>query len=296
MDTPPSDPRQQQTPPMPSSQPMPPSAWPPSPPPDWVPAPPWQPGAPPDWAPAQPQYAPVWANTPPPLAPARTGFWRTDAGLTTIIAAAITLVSILVAVAAWRGSSAVGLASDLDGSYIQQVAMRQQELETITGYVELDTRLLPRYQEHVLAAAQLQAAADKLPAGSADRQLLEVRAQGERAIARVMRPFFIALPAVDAQGIATYDRESILRALEDQDTRLADLQPDRVAADAALTHDQANGFVVVGVILAVGLVLLTIAQVLRGRRRIPFAVSGAVAGLAGGIGLVLVEAVLFHGS
>ena len=295
MDTPPSDPRQQQTPPMPSSQPMPPSAWPPSPPPDWVPAPPWQPGAPPDWAPAQPQYAPVWANTPPPLAPARTGFWRTDAGLTTIIAAAITLVSILVAVAAWRGSSAVGLASDLDGSYIQQVAMRQQELETITGYVELDTRLLPRYQEHVLAAAQLQAAADKLPAGSADRQLLEVRAQGERAIARVMRPFFIALPAVDAQGIATYDRESILRALEDQDTRLADLQPDRVAADAALTHDQANGFVVVGVILAVGLVLLTIAQVLRGRRRIPFAVSGAVAGLAGGIGLVLVEAVLFHG-
>ncbi len=295
MDTPPSDPRQQQTPPMPSSQPMPPSAWPPSPPPDWVPAPPWQPGAPPDWAPAQPQYAPVWANTQP-LAPARTGFWRTDAGLTTIIAAAITLVSILVAVAAWRGSSAVGRASDLDGSYIQQVAMRQQELETITGYVELDTRLLPRYQEHVLAAAQLQAAADKLPAGSADRQLLEVRAQGERAIARVMRPFFIALPAVDAQGIATYDRESILRALEDQDTRLADLQPDRVAADAALTHDQANGFVVVGVILAVGLVLLTIAQVLRGRRRIPFAVGGAVAGLAGGIGLVLVEAVLFHGS
>ncbi len=281
MDTPPSDPRQQQTPPMLSSQPMPSSAWPPAPPPDWTPA---------------PQYAPVWANTPPPLAPARTAFWRTDAGLTTIIAAAITLVSILVAVAAWRGSSAVGRASDLDGSYIQQVAMRQQELETITGYVELDTRLLPRYQEHVLAAAQLQAAADKLPAGSADRQLLEVRAQGERAIARVMRPFFIALPAVDAQGIATYDRESILRALEDQDTRLADLQPEQIAADAALTHDQANGFVVVGVILAVGLVLLTIAQVLRGRRRIPFAVSGAVAGLAGGIGLVLVEAVLFHGS
>lgn len=281
MDTPPSDPRQQQTPPMPSSQPMPSSAWPPAPPPAWTPA---------------PQYAPVWANTPPPLAPARTAFWRTDAGLTTIIAAAITLVSILVAVAAWRGSSAVGRASDLDGSYIQQVAMRQQELETITGYVELDTRLLPRYQEHVLAAAQLQAAADKLPAGSADRQLLEVRAQGERAIARVMRPFFIALPAVDAQGIATYDRESILRALEDQDTRLADLQPEQIAADAALTHDQANGFVVVGVILAVGLVLLTIAQVLRGRRRIPFAVSGAVAGLAGGIGLVLVEAVLFHGS
>ena len=281
MDTPPSDPRQQQTPPMSSSQPMPSSAWPPAPPPDWTPA---------------PQYAPVWANTPPPLAPARTAFWRTDAGLTTIIAAAITLVSILVAVAAWRGSSAVGRASDLDGSYIQQVAMRQQELETITGYVELDTRLLPRYQEHVLAAAQLQAAADKLPAGSADRQLLEVRAQGERAIARVMRPFFIALPAVDAQGIATYDRESILRALEDQDTRLADLQPEQIAADAALTHDQANGFVVVGVILAVGLVLLTIAQVLRGRRRIPFAVSGAVAGLAGGIGLVLVEAVLFHGS
>lgn len=281
MDTPPSDPRQQQTPPMPSSQPMPSSAWPPAPPPAWTPA---------------PQNAPVWANTPPPLAPARTAFWRTDAGLTTIIAAAITLVSILVAVAAWRGSSAVGRASDLDGSYIQQVAMRQQELETITGYVELDTRLLPRYQEHVLAAAQLQAAADKLPAGSADRQLLEVRAQGERAIARVMRPFFIALPAVDAQGIATYDRESILRALEDQDTRLADLQPEQIAADAALTHDQANGFVVVGVILAVGLVLLTIAQVLRGRRRIPFAVSGAVAGLAGGIGLVLVEAVLFHGS
>ena len=189
----------------------------------------------------------------------------------------------------------MGRASDLDGAYIQQVAMRQQELETITGYVELDQRLLPRYQEHVLAAAQLQNAADALPAGSADRKLLEVRAQGERAIARVMRPFFIALPAVDANGVATYDRESVLRALEDQDTRLADLQPDRVVADAAVVHAQANGFVVVGVILAVALVLLTIAQVMRGGRRIPFALGGALAGVAGGIGLVLVEAVLFHG-
>ncbi len=275
MDTPPSLPEQQ-----------------PAPPPVWTSAP--TPAPPPAWTPA-PQYAPPWAHSQPPFTPARTTFWRSDAGLTTIIAAAITLVSILVAFAAWRGSNAVGRASDLDGSYIQQVAMRQQELETITGYVELDARLLPRYQEHVLAAAQLQAAADKLPAGSADRQLLEVRAQGERAIARVMRPFFIALPAVDANGLAVYDRESVLQALEDQDTRLADLQPEQVAADAAVAHDQANAFVIVGVILAMALVLLTIAQVIGGRRRIPFAVGGAAAGLAGGIGLALVEAVLFHG-
>ncbi len=229
----------------------------------------------------------------PPAAP--PAFWRTDAGLTTIVAAAITVVSILVAVAAWRGSTAIGRASDLDGGYIQQVAMRQQELETIAGYVELDMRLPPRYQEHVLAAAQLQAAAEKLPAGSADRQLLEVRAQGERAIARVMRPFFISLPTVDAQGVAMYDREFVLRTLEDQDTRLADLQPEQVAADAVIAHNQANGFVIVGVILAVALVLLTIAQVTRGARRLPFVASGAVIGLAGSIGLVLVEAVLFHG-
>jgi hypothetical protein len=237
---------------------------------------------------AAPQYAP-------PIAPPPPAFWRTDAGLTTIVAAAITLVSILVAVAAWRGSTAIGQASDLDGGYIQQVAMRQQEMETIAGYVELDMRLLPRYQQHVLAASQLQAAAAKLPAGSADRQLLEVRAQGERAIARVMRPFFIAPPAVDAQGVATYDRESVLRTLENQDTRLTDLQPDEVAAQASVVHGQANAFVVVGVILAVALVLLTIAQVTRGRRRLPFALSGAAIGLAGGIGLVLVETVLFHG-
>ena len=264
-------------------------------PPGWTPAPPpaWQPAPAPVWTQSQPQLQPRFAGLP--SAPQPQVFWRTDGGLTTVIAAAITLVSILVAVAAWRGSTAVGTASDLDGSYIQQVAMRQQELETIAGYVELDTRLLPRYQEHMLVAAQLQAAAEQLPAGSADRNLLEIKAQGERAIARVMRPFFIALPAVDAKGLTTYDRESVLRALEDQDTRLADLQPEQVAADAAVAHSQANGFVVVGVILAITLVLLTIAQVMRGRRRIAFAITGAATGMVGGIGLVLVEAVLFHG-
>ena len=53
----------------------------------------------------QPAPPPVWLSAgrvaaPPPYTPPRAAFWRTDAGLTTLIAGAITLVSILLAIAA----------------------------------------------------------------------------------------------------------------------------------------------------------------------------------------------------
>jgi hypothetical protein len=217
-----------------------------------------------------------------------------EVALTTLVAGAITLVSILIAIAAWRGSEAASRASDLDGTFIQQVAMRQQELQTLTGFVELDERLLPRYQAHVLAATQLQAAAGAAPAGSSMRNLLELRAQGERAVARVMRPFFTSLPSVDANGVVSYDRDFVLRTLIAGSTRLPDLRPDVTTGRAEVAHGQANAFVVVVVMLALALVLLTIAQVAHGRRRLTALAAGSSVAALGLVALVLVELVMFR--
>ncbi|MHB8891155.1 MAG: hypothetical protein ACYC65_03830, partial [Candidatus Limnocylindrales bacterium] len=83
----------------------------------------------------------------------------THARFTTLAAVVITVISILIAVGAWRTTEAASRASDLDSLVIQQLARRQQELQAISGRIDLDLRLLTRYQAYVLAAVRLDAAA-----------------------------------------------------------------------------------------------------------------------------------------
>lgn len=219
----------------------------------------------------------------------------THARFTTLAAVVITVISILIAVGAWRTTEAASRASELDSLVIQQLARRQQELQAISGRIDLDLRLLTRYQAYVLAAVRLDAAATTVgEPGSLDRQLLEVDAQGERALARVMNQFFLgAFPVVDADGLATYDPDRILRILVAGSYRLADLQPEVTARRAELAHRQTAAFVLIVIVFAGCLVLLTLAQVTRGRIRMPLAVGGTVIAAGGLVLLALTETVLF---
>ena len=92
----------------------------------------------------------------------------TDTTFTTVAAVIITVISILIAVGAWRTTETASRASGLDSQVIQELARRQQELELISGRIDLDLRLLTRYQAYVLAAARLDAASTTVgEAGSA---------------------------------------------------------------------------------------------------------------------------------
>ena len=219
----------------------------------------------------------------------------TDATFTTVAAVIITIISILIAVGAWRTTETASRASDLDSQVIQQLARRQQELELISGRIDLDLRLLTRYQAYVLAAAQLDAASTTVgEAGSLDRQLLEVEAQGQRALARVMNQFFQgAFPTLDADGLATYDADRTFNSLVAASYRLTDLKPEVTARRAELAHEQTAAFVLIVIVFAGCLVLLTLAQVTRGRVRLPLAIGGTVVAAGGLVAMVLVEITLY---
>lgn len=234
-----------------------------------------------------------------PLPPDRTrrpAWGLTEARFTTLAAVIITVVSMLIAAGAWRTTEAASRASDLDSLVIQQQARRQQELEAISGRIDLDLRLLSRYQAYVLAAARLDtAAAAAGEPGTQDRQLLEVEAQGQRSLARAMNQFFLgAFPEVDASGIASYDPERVRRTLEADSYRLADLRPEATALLASQAHRQTAAFVLIVILFAFSLLLLTVAQVIRGRARLPLAVTGTIVAAGGLVVMVLVETVLYR--
>lgn len=235
------------------------------------------------------------ANSPPVPAPPAPSRRISDATFTTFVAVVITVVSVLIAVGAWRTTDAANRASDLDSLVIQQLARRQQEMEDINGQVDLDLRLFARYQAYTLAAATLDKAATAAgEPGAIDRQMLEVEAQGQRALARVLHQFFRgALPAVDAEGVADYDPERVVRNLVAGSTRLADLRPEVTQGRADLAHRQTAAFVLLVILFTACLVLLTLAQVVHGRSRVPLAAAGTLVALGGLVLLVLVEAALF---
>ncbi len=233
-----------------------------------------------------------------PAAPAAPSRRISDTTFTTFVAVVVTVVSVLIAVGAWRTTDAANRASDLDSLVIQQLARRQQEMEDLNGQVDLDLRLLARYQAYTLAAATLDKAATAAgEPGTIDRQILEVEAQGQRALARVLHQFFRgALPAVDAEGVAEYDPERVLRNLVAGSTRLADLRPEVTQGRADLAHRQTAAFVLLVILFAACLVMLTLAQVVHGRSRVPLAAAGTLVALGGLVLLVLVEAALFTGA
>jgi hypothetical protein len=220
-----------------------------------------------------------------------------DARFATIAAVIITLVSILIAVSAWRTTEAASRASDLDSLVIQQLARRQQELGALNGMVDLDLHLLTRYQAYLLAADHLDAAAKAAgEPGAIDRQMLELEAQGERSLARVMNQFFLgAFPTVGDAGVADYDPDRVLRGLVAGSYRLTDLRPEATARRATLVHQQTAAFVVLVILFSACLVLLTLAQVRRGRLRVPLAATGTLLAVGGVVLLVLTETILFAG-
>jgi hypothetical protein len=88
----------------------------------------------------------------------------------------------------------------------------------------------------------------------------------------------------------------VLRDLVAGSTRLADLRPEVTQGRADLAHRQTAAFVLLVILFTACLVLLTLAQVVRGRPRVPLAAVGTLVAFGGFVLLVLVETTLFKGA
>ncbi len=213
-----------------------------------------------------------------------------------LLAILIGFASVFSAVIAWRASLASIDANRYQSLAVQQQARQEQIERELEGVVEQDQRFVTDYQEHALAARQLQAQADSLRATdpvSADT--LDVEGQSEAALARSLEPFFMGATGVtlDDTGSVQYDKAFVLLNLQETNPELRELGTSNVSDLADQAGAKSIDLVAVAALVIAALFFLTVAQVSRTRLRIKeaFFVVGGLMVVVGAVLFVLVEVV-----
>jgi hypothetical protein len=225
--------------------------------------------------------------------PSQTSRQRPDA-LAVALALLIGFASIFSAVIAWRASLAAIESSRLQSLAVQEQARSQQLEQQLETLVAQDERLLYVYQEHALAARELQAQADELresePAEAYD---LDLEAHGRLALARSIQPFFQGASGIhlDEDGAVAYDREFVLRNLRVGHVELRELRPQETKDLAQQADGRTISLLTSAAVIVAALFFLTVAQVSRRRRGVRGSFLAVGAGLTalGVLGLLVVE-------
>jgi hypothetical protein len=213
-----------------------------------------------------------------------------------LLAVLIGFASVFSAVIAWQASLSSIDAGRYQSLAVQQQARREQIERELEGTVEQDLRFVAEYQEHALAARELQSQADSIRATDATAaDALDVEAQSESAQARALAPFFMGAGgiALDENGTVPYDKEFVLRALEDSNLELRELKTSNVGDLADRADAKAIQLVAVAAVIVAALFFLTVAQVSKTRIRVRqmFFVGGGLLVVAGTVLFLFVEAV-----
>lgn len=211
-----------------------------------------------------------------------------------LLALLIGFASVFSAVLAWRASLASIDASRYESLAVQEAARRNQLERLAEGTVAQDERFLIIFQEHALAARELQAQADELrPTNPTQADILDLEAQAQLALARATQPYFLGAGgiALGDDGTVAYDREFVLTNLKEGDVELRELSTERNSANAARADARALNLIAVAAIVISALFFLTVAQVSRSRPRVQraFFAAGGLLVAVGGLGWVIVE-------
>lgn len=211
-----------------------------------------------------------------------------------IVALLIGFASVFSAVVAWRASLASIESSRLQSLAVQEQARQQQLERQFEGSVAQDERMAVAYQEHLLAARELQAQADAVRQTNPEMaDELDLEAHGRSALARALLPYILSSFWLELQedGTLTYDRESALTFFRELNVELRELQPEHTSELAQEADARTISLIAVAAVLVAALFFLTVAQVVRSRIRIQqvFALIGALFMAAGTLGFVLVE-------
>lgn len=195
-----------------------------------------------------------------------------ESSFRSLIAVVIAVTSVVGALAAWRASILATEAATLNRRAIQEVIASEMRRMRWEGEVDHDMRLLARYQEHIWTWRFLRAEAERVRRTNAQLAAsLDAQGQGELALARSLRPLFLAgTPGFgDARGKVAYDREFVLEGLLLGDATLRDLRPDATHNRAETFHAKAALLRGIVALFVTALFFLTLAVVTRvGIRRI----------------------------
>ena len=208
------------------------------------------------------------------------------------IALLIVVTSLAGAVVAFSVSNNSSVAGDLDHRAQQQFLQKQQLLTGRQSQVGEELRLTGVYQELVLTRRLLAEQADRVRARNPTlANALDQEAQGLDALARSTGAGFrAASPEVATDGTVRYRTREALANLLAQDLNYQELHPENTMREADAAHDKAVRLVGVGVVFALALFFLTLAQLTRPGRRVAFAVAGTTSIAAGAVVWGLIEA------
>lgn len=209
------------------------------------------------------------------------------------LALLIGFASILSAVVAWRASLAAIESSRLQSLAVQEQAREQQLERQIEGWVAQDERFLVPFQEHALAARELQSQADEMRADDpALADALDLEAHSRLALARSVREFIRGTwVELGEDGTVDYDSAAVLRNMREGDTELRELRPEQTIALAQEADLRTMSLIGVAAVLVAALFFLTVAQVVHGRARVRlvFAGLGGTLVLVGAFAFVAIE-------
>ncbi len=213
-----------------------------------------------------------------------------------LLAVLIGFASVFSAVLAWRASVASIDSSRYESLAVQEAARRNQLDRLAEGTVDQDERFVLVFQEHALAARELQSQAETLRATDAEgADVLDLEAQAHLALARAMQPFFLGAGgiALGDDGTVGYDREFVLTNLKEGDVELRELSTQRNVANAQRADARSLNLIGVAAIVVAALFFLTVAQVSRNRPRLQraFFAAGGLMVVVGTVGWVIVELV-----
>jgi uncharacterized membrane protein (DUF2068 family) len=226
----------------------------------------------------------------PDAAPSTPSPWRAWLRLEALIPLVIAVVSLIGAAVTWRAADTAARAGGMDTQALRESVEVQQIDSQIDAVLAHDQRIFAEYQEHIVAWRALLQRATDATATDLTRDL-RFEAHAELVLARTLRSLFRAhVPDFgDKDGLVEYDADTALEFLRSQNARLTELDPEATLDDARRLHEHAVGLVAVVMLLVGALVLLTVAELGRGRVRMSFGILGIVATIGATAAFLFVE-------
>ena len=214
----------------------------------------------------------------------------------TRVAMLIAAMSVISTIVGWRASLAGIDSADLDRQLVQErmlvEATRLQKEEKI----DRDQSLFARYQEHILAEHLLkQDAEDAYRANRPDLgAALDMRAQGELALARSMIPYFrVHDPELtETPGRVEYDAKTQRESMLITNSVLRTVHPEQTERRIEAMHRRTWSLYAVAALFVASVFLLTLAEFGPSPAKMLFYRAGVVAFCGGFAGWGLVEGLI----
>jgi hypothetical protein len=199
-----------------------------------------------------------------------------------LIGLLIVVVSVASAIVTWRAAETAARATDLDAQTRQGELLRSQRVNLHRADVAHDERLAAVYFGHLDAAAEYE-----------DEGQL-VRAQEERAVVRALQPLFLhGGHLLTRERAWTYRRRDAFLDAVRNDQELDNVRPAQLKTLTERARNKRVDLILVDTAFIASLFILTLAQLVRQRRKASRPVAVGLAGT--GALLAVVATVSFTG-